>query len=517
MTAVRHLIGVLVLLSACTSLPEQQVTPVEPFPISDVEKVFAAGFGHISRKYIDDVDVQPLVVEGLRGLTSLEPGISIIEEHGYVSLRQNRKNVISMPAPPADDTNAWSHLATMITLEATRNSRDLKNIDVEQIYEAVFDGALSTLDIYSRYAGADEAGSNRAQRDGFGGIGIRFHLVGNDVVVTEVVAGSPADAAGVRIDDMLLRVDGEPISGLGIEDVTAVLRGTVDSLVSLTFLRDESSVIPLEVIRAHIVPPTVRVEQQGGVLHVRVKSFNQGTASGVVKAIRQALDEQPIGHDIKGIILDLRGNPGGLLKQSIEVADMFLNSGDILDTRGRHPDSVQHYEAAGDDIADGLPIVVLIDGRSASASEIVAAALQDRERAVILGTASYGKGTVQTVIRLPNNGEITLTWSRFMAPSGYALHGLGVYPVICTSGDQGDVSDQLIQALSTGDKTADVLESWRDTPRTEVETRRNLRNQCPPERHNDVSDVETARALIRDKSMYSRALELTTERQSASN
>ena len=498
----RHLIAALVLLSGCTSMPVQQATPVvEPFPFEAMEKVLTSGFDHISRKYIDEVDMRPFVLEGLRGLTSLEPGISIVEEHGYVSLKHNNKDILSMPA-------AWSHLATMMTLEASRNSTDILGTGVENIYEAVFDGALSTLDIYSRYAGADEAGTNRAKRDGFSGIGIRFNLSNSRVIVTEIFSGSPAQRAGILIGDNLLQVDDTPLSGMSYEEIKTALRGPVDSSVSLTVLRDDTLAIPIEVLRAHVVPPTVQVDQQNGVLHVRVKSFNQGTASGVARAVQETIGAGESGQGIKGIILDLRGNPGGLLKQSIEVADTFLISGRILNTQGRHPDSIQHYEAAGDDIAQGLPMVVLIDGRSASASEIVAAALQDRERAVILGTASYGKGTVQTVIRLPNNGEITLTWSRFMAPSGYALHGLGVYPVICTSGKPDDIRAYLISALDTATETIEVLESWRDTPLNADKARRDLRTQCPPERHRGTSDVEIARALITDSALYARALEL---------
>jgi carboxyl-terminal processing protease len=509
----RHLMVTLVFLSACAGAPEQQVTPtpVEPFPLESVERVFIAGFDHISRKYIDEVDTRPLVLEGLRGLASLDPSVSIIEEYGFVTLRQNDGDIITMPTPGPNDTAGWAHLATMITLEASRNSTDILNAGVEDIYEAVFDGALSTLDINSRYAGADEAASNRAKREGFGGIGIRFKLEGDRVVVEDVFEGSPAHKAGILVTDTLLLVDDSPLAGLSYKEVTKALRGPVNSSISLAVMRNDNVVIPYEFLRAHIVQPTVHVDQQDGVLHVRVKSFNQGTASGVARALRQSLGDKLDDQDISGIILDLRGNPGGVLKQSIEVADTFLVNGDILDTLGRHPDSVQHYEAAGDDVTHGLPVVVLIDGRSASASEIVAAALQDRARAVILGTASYGKGTVQTVVRLPNNGEITLTWSRFMAPSGYALHGLGVYPVICTSGNPGDIRNHLISSLRTADKTVHVLESWRDTPLTAAETRRDLRTQCPPERHTGTSDVEIARTLINDISLYSQALELTTE------
>ena len=156
-------------------------------------------------------------------------------------------------------------------------------------------------------------------------------------------------------------------------------------------------------------------------------------------------------------MLDLRGNPGGLLKQSIKVADLLLTQGKIISTRGRHADSIHNYEAGGHDLAFGLPVLVLVDGKSASAAEIVAAALQDRDRAVVIGTSSFGKGSVQTVIRLPNDGEITLTWSKLVAPSGYLLHGLGVRPAICTSGGVQESVVLIIVAIESvmlGEDTA---------------------------------------------------------------
>ena len=190
-----------------------------------------------------------------------------------------------------------------------------------------------------------------------------------------------------------------------------------------------------------------------------------------------------MGASPKGLVLDLRGNPGGLLKQSIEVADLFLTQGQIVRTHGRHPDSEQRYEAGGEDIAHGLPLVVLVDGKSASAAEIIAAALQDHGRAVVIGTSSFGKGTVQTVIRLPNDGEITLTWSRLVTPSGYVLHGLGVMPDIFTSGAAGNVRKE--------------------------KQGRDLRAACPAERRRKALEIEVARRLLSDRALYGRALDLT--------
>lgn len=212
---------------------------------------------------------------------------------------------------------------------------------------------------------------------------------------------------------------------------------------------------------------------------------------------------------VKGIVLDLRGNPGGLLKQSVKVADLLLTQGHIVSTKGRHLDSLHDYEAGGSDLANGLPVLVLIDGRSASAAEIVAAALQDRERAVVVGTSSYGKGTVQTVIRLPNDGEITLTWSRLMTPSGYALHGLGVLPVVCTSNERDEIGDIVDGALSRSLQARSRFQSWR-TPGVQARDRRNeLRRSCPSQRRKTDLELQVARQIIDTPATYDRALAIS--------
>ena len=190
------------------------------------------------------------------------------------------------------------------------------------------------------------------------------------------------------------------------------------------------------------------------------------------------------------------------------MADLFLTQGQIVSTRGRHPDSIQHYEASGGDLANGLPVAVLVDGKSASASEIVAAALQDRGRAVVIGTVSFGKGTVQTVIRLPNDGEITLTWSRFVTPSGYVLHGLGVRPGICTSGGEGNGRDILSDALARRPETSNILAAWRKTGVDDEERRRELRASCPAQRRPAVLEIDVAKQLLGDRVLYGRALDI---------
>ena len=271
----------------------------------------------------------------------------------------------------------------------------------------------------------------------------------------------------------------------------------------------------IDIERAHIVPTTVYASYRDGLVILRVTGFNKGTASDLAEELRKA--RVALGASIRGVVLDLRGNPGGLLKQSVKVADLFLSEGQIVSTRGRHPNSLQYFEAGGSDLAQGLPIAVLVDGKSASAAEIVAAALQDQGRAVVIGTSSFGKGTVQTVIRLPNDGEITLTWSRLVTPSGYALHGLGVRPSVCTSGATGDAAAVIAQTLSERVKTAATLDAWRRVETHSMKERAAIRASCPAERRKNKFDLDLASALLVDRAQYARALDLVGGTAEAEN
>ncbi len=503
--------SITVSIAACSVTPDSADVFENRFPVGDAEEIFESGFRNISEKYIDDVMVETLAVEGIRGLSSLDPAISLSLGDQAIEVSYNRQTISHLLKPDADDSSGWATVVAATTADAQFYSNEIKTSDPERLYEAVFDGAISTLDVYSRYAGKAEAGENRAKRDGFGGIGVRFSKEQDRILITEVLPSSPAENSGIMVHDELIAIEDKAVSDMDMHSIVKMLRGPIGTSVDLVISRDSISSLSLTLKRSHIVPPTVKVKLLDDVMHMKITSFNQGTASSVVSELKNYLGpESETHHDIKGIVLDLRGNPGGLLKQSIEVADAFLVHGDILNTLGRHPDSIQHYEAAGQDQALGLPMAVLIDGKSASAAEIVAAALQDRERAVVVGTSSYGKGSVQTVVRLPNSGEITLTWSRFMAPSGYVLQDLGVFPVICTSGTETETDGFLRKALQNHGKTLGTLEVWRAMSHKDKAEFSELRNECPPERHNSKDDVEIARSLITDGALYFKALDLTS-------
>ncbi len=252
--------------------------------------------------------------------------------------------------------------------------------------------------------------------------------------------------------------------------------------------------------------PAVTMSLARGVATIGISTFRHGTADRVARDLVEA-EGAP---GFKGVVLDLRGTPGGRLDEGVAVARLFIDHGSIGLTRGRNPSSIQIYDAIPGEPGKIMPLIVLVDGGSASAAEILAAALQDSGRAVLVGTNTYGKGTVQTVIRMPNDGEMTLSWARFYGPSGYPLHGLGVLPTICTADDAADPAALLASVTKPHPAVAANIAVWRATTIDETALRGRLRAVCPAGRHGHASgDLAVARDLINDQSLYQRALALT--------
>ncbi len=497
------------LSSACAP---QRIAPEDTgtvFSTDLVTEVFTAGYSSISDKYIDKVSMAVLALEGMRGLGTIDPGLVVSRRQNTIILTDNDRVVARFPAPPDNDAQKWAALTVKISAAGGKASKQLHAASNEMLYQAVFDGMLSNLDVFSRYAGLDGARKNRAKREGFGGIGIRFKLKGEEFRITFVMPNTPAARAGVKKGDIITYVGQVPVKGLRAREVGVQMRGPIGSLLTLTVRRQgQAGPLTFDIERAHIVGITVTMSERRGIVFLKVSGFNKNTARSMAKKLKKV--KKKLRKRIKGLVLDLRGNPGGLLKQSIRVADLFLAQGQIIRTQGRHPDSIQHYVASGVDLAIGAPLAVLVDGKSASAAEIVAAALQDRGRAVVIGTSSFGKGTVQTVIRLPNGGEITLTWSRLITPSGYALHGLGVMPAICTSGAKGGGRKLINQALTARMKISTLIETWRKADIKNESQRKGLRASCPAERRKKSVETQVASRLIGNRSLYNRVLGLTS-------
>ena len=520
------LTGLVFLLTiACTPIQDSNNVKIPVFKSFQATEVFAAGYSGIAEKYIERISIEDVAIEGLKGLGTIDPDLTIKFSKGSNELNTNKvnnknsdskiilsfqgKEIIRKSAPPSDDINKWAILTSEISVAAINASPELQSASNENLYEAIFDGALSNLDIFSRYSGAEEALANRNKRDGFGGIGIRLKKLNGHSVITSVLKGTPAEMAGLMIGDSITHINEYSLKGLKKREVLDLLHGSIRSHVQLTFIRpniQKVKVISLQ--RAHIFPVSIIQTISNGIIELTLKSFNQNTAHSLSQKLEEA--RNLLGKNMKGIILDLRGNPGGLLKQSVKVADLLLTQGLIASTEGRHTDSLHQYIAGGRDLASGLPVAVLLDGKSASAAEIVAAALQDRNRAVIIGTTSFGKGSVQTVLHLPNNGEIQLTWSRLVTPSGYMFHGLGVRPEICTSGLAGNSKKIIRQVINKREKILKLLTNWREVTLKDKLKRAQLRNTCPSERRSEDLELSIAKHLINHPTIYQHVLDLST-------
>lgn len=497
--AARCLAPLVVLFAAgCAPLIDPLGSDAEP------RHVFAVGFENLTDRYIDPVKTAEITMEGLTALSSVDAAVEISRSGTKIQLRVNDVLTAEHTAPHALDAYGWAWLTADIIEEARRASPLMRAASDETLYSTVFENALSSFDRYSRYTGPAEARRNRASRDGFGGLGITIEVKDGITVIARVHKDTPAQRAGLLSDDRITHIDGVPIYGLSQADIVNRLRGPVDRPVQISISRDSSDeAVQISVIRAHIIPPTVTVERRDDLLLIAITGFNQGTAASMKREMKRV--EREFGAGIKGVILDLRGNPGGLLDQSVEVADLFLGEGRIISTKGRHPESDQIFDATTGEYAAGLPLAVLINGKTASAAEILAVALRDQGRAVILGSSSFGKGTVQTIIRLPNSGEMILTWARLLAPSGQSLQKKGIVPTFCTNGSDAvshDVMDLLRSAAEPNSPLpVEKLRALNTGPHFTVEAHA----ACPPNGKQPDTDVEAAGLLLKNRIAYQQA------------
>lgn len=481
----------------------------EALPEDPTGRLFARSLDEISDLYIAPVSSRKLVLAGDARLSRLDNKLSVTEALGpgdreLLALSYEGRQIATYSMPADDQPRAWGALMGRVVADAKAASPVVASLSEDRIEEAVFNGITGALDRFSRYASPDTARDQRAARDGFGGIGITLEGDGGEFRITQVTAGGPADLAGIRSEDRLVAVDGLATAGRSQSDVIHSLRGPISSSVEVTVRRPslvQNRSFRLQ--RSLVILPTVTLSKDGGVAVIQVAGFNQNTTQRVVDELGRLGRE--MGPQLHGIILDLRGNPGGLLDQAVSLSDVFIPKGRIVSTVGRHPASHQLFEASGDSIAPQIPLAVLINGASASSSEIVAAALQDVGRAVVIGSASFGKGTVQTVLRLPNEGELTLTWAALVTPTGYLLNDHGVVPTVCTS-DLGD-DDNSVQTALQRTKAVSAL-TLRPRASLDESAWSQLRRSCPARQGDHEIDVKVAKRLLADPALYSPAVHL---------
>jgi carboxyl-terminal processing protease len=298
--------------------------------------------------------------------------------------------------------------------------------DEQKMMEAAINGMLTSLDPHSSYMTAKEfADMNVKTRGEFGGLGIEVTMENGVVKVVSPYDGTPAAKAGILTNDLIVKIDGMEVQGITLNEAVDKMRGAVNTPITLTIVREKREPFDVKLVRAVIKIESVKSSVEANDIgYIRISTFNEQADDGLQKAIKD-LDAKMGGKE-KGFILDLRNNPGGLLQQAIAVSDVFMEKGEVVSTRGRNADAVERYTAQKGDLTNGKPVVVLINGGSASASEIVAGALQDQKRATMIGTRSFGKGSVQTIIPLGNEGAMRLTTQRYYTPSGRSIQAKGI-------------------------------------------------------------------------------------------
>lgn len=501
--------GAATLASAEPAIEAQAPAPGDHFSPSTARILFAEAYRDITDVYVDDVPLTDLVVAGLRQAASADPSL-VIEQvaPGLIVARQDDRRLFIEPAPAPRDAQSWARLSERALTTLRRVSPILAARDADKLIETMLQGITAKLDRFSSYAGAMTATNNRARRDGFGGIGVRLDD-GHPARIALVLPDTPAARAGLQVGDAVLAVDGTPMGAEDGQRLASQLRGAVESPVRLTIQRGDGAPREVSMTRAYLIEPTVTYRKiEPAIALLTISSFNAGTGASLGQHLRQARAEAPDGA-LNGVILDLRDNPGGILDQGLDVADRFLNGGRIMTMRGRVRGADQLYRATGADTSAGAPMIVLINGHTASAAEIVAAALQDLGRALVIGSRSYGKGTVQNIMQLPNNGELTLTWARFYAPSGYALSHLGVLPDLCTSPRADVDTARLFDAVARDQIDLARAHEQRRQLETMPESERNaIADRCPPSqaRGEDDPDLQLAIRLLRDRGLYHRVM-----------
>ncbi|MCC6002455.1 MAG: S41 family peptidase [Pararhodobacter sp.] len=305
-------------------------------------------------------------------------------------------------------------------------------VDTGDLIRAAINGMLSSLDPHSSFLAPDDFEDLRVQtRGAFGGLGIEISQQDGFVRVIAPIDDTPAYHAGVQAGDLITHVDGESLLGLTLPEAVDLMRGPVGSEIIITVVREGvNEPFDLSIIRDTIRIQAVRTRIEGDIVVLRLTTFNEQTYPNLVSGLEEAIEDMGGLDNLRGVVVDLRNNPGGLLNQAIRVSDAFLDQGEIVSTRGRGDEQGERYNATPGDLIEGRPLVVLINGGSASASEIVAGAWQDHRRAVVVGTRSFGKGSVQSLIPLRGDGAMRLTTSLYYTPSGRSIQALGVSPDI---------------------------------------------------------------------------------------
>ena len=374
------------------------------------------------------------------------------------------------------------------------NEMYVEEVDVERLIQSAINGMLNSLDPHSGFLPPRSYEDMQIDTKGsFGGLGIEVTQEEGFVKVVSPMDDTPAFRAGVEAGDYITHIDGEPILGLSLSEAVEKMRGPVGEKIVITIVRvSEDEPFDVTIVRDTIKLVAARVRYEDNVVIMRVSTFNEQTIPNLKDGVKKVLQENNGMRNVNGFILDLRNNPGGLLSEAVSVSDLFLNEGEIVSTRGRTNSDMERFTASKGDLAEGLPLIVLINGGSASASEIVAGALQDHSRAILVGTKTFGKGSVQTVVPLVGDVAMRLTTARYFTPSGRSIQAMGVSPDIIVE-PQPPVSKEDLEEMKQGRERLKEIdlrgalsnENLTDDEKNLIETERERREIIAERRRND--------------------------------
>jgi carboxyl-terminal processing protease len=496
-------IGTLFVLLLISPAHAQTVAAPPGFDPHLVADVYATALAFMAPRTLEPVPVSQLTVWGLRGLTALDPELMAQLSDGKLRLTQRDRVIATRPAPAEADANGWADAAADLALAAAGTSLPVRRGGTQSVVQNFFDELFNHLDVYSRYVPPHEANQDRERRVGQAGTGLRLIRRGSVIVVDAAVADGPGAVAGIRPGDTILSVDGRSARGKDVTTVMSWMAGPEGTPLTIAWRSHDGRAHSIGIERAMVPPETVFVERTGDLMLIQISEFNRTTDSHLAEAIGQRIAGA---RPPAGIILDLRGDRGGLLRQAVSAADTLLPAGIVTMTVGRDPEATRVWRSNPGELAGGVPVVIVVDGRTASAAEILAAALADRGRGVVIGSSTLGKGLVQAIAPLPDGGELFVTWSRVLAPRGWPIQSLGVLPQVCTSLGQDALSWQLAALAQGRQPMAKALEAHRGARAPLLPAQiLAIRNNCPAAEGRDA-DIATARLLVHDPAAYAAAL-----------
>lgn len=459
-------------------------------PIARMEKTLTSACRLTTKKSLFPITAKELTFTAVESLSTIDSRIKAATDGSRVLLLAKEKVLKSLVEPDEDDCANWSRLLLAAAVAARPFSQKAADADAEEFFNIFINSYLANLDRYAHFDGRDPVAETAYKEPS--GIGVRYRRIGKYLEITEILPDSPASESDLSVGDRIAEIDGKRIVDLSRVETLNALRGEKGSEAALTLRKDGKTVRRLLVRRpVKASPVSYLVDEDAKLMTIRIAAFSERTFPSLLATMKQAKKEK-----IAGLLIDLRGNTGGMLKAAVDAANLFLPEG-LLMIRTEGTDGEHKFYSTKKSKRPVYPITILVDARTASSAEYFAGILQEYRHAVVVGTPTYGKGVIQTVENINNDGTLTLTVSRYFLPSGFTPDGVGLFPNVCTSGKQLlDIDKPLM--------TQTDLKPWRSGSQ---KTQRRARRACPPEsRENQPLDEEIAKDVLVDPEEYNALL-----------